>query len=200
MLNKLIVCLIFGSVSSMALVTTVQGGDSASHQPSSWLVPVVGPRGVWSVRIATVDASGAEQAVTPTLDNALLKLIRSVREVKAVGEGFSDSGRTFFVLATSMASKADVSHGAGFCGAGSEQSLWLLELNVRRGVLKLSDALLVQSCMRSLSLVGDSDLKLGEWSGVISDPRSFDLQWLDHPDFGGYRKHILIRGGRWLIQ
>lgn len=199
-LNRILWWLVSGCASSMALVAAVGASDSALLVPYSRLDPVLGPGGRWSLRITTVDASGVERAINPVLDHPLRGRIRPVREVKEVGNGFSDGGRVYYVLATSTDSKTEDSHGAGYCGAGTEQSLWILELTARRDVLKFVDSLLVQSCLKSLALVGDSDLKLKEWSATIADPRSFELQWLDHPNFGGTRRHVLVQGGRWLIR
>ncbi len=200
MLNRIFWWLVSSCVSSMALVVPVGASDIALMVPYSRLDPVLGAGGRWSLRITTVDASGVERAVTPVLDLPIRDRIGAAREVKGIGNGFSDGGRVFYVLATSTDSKTEESLGAGYCGAGAEQFLWLLELSARRDVLKLADSLLVQSCLKSLALVGDSELKLQEWSATISDPRSFTLQWLDHPDFGGDRRHVLVRGGRLLIQ
>jgi hypothetical protein len=113
-------------------------------------------------------------------------------------QGFTSDGRDYIVLAVARPSTSR--SGSGYCGAGTEDKLLLLEWARETRTLLLRDSLEIQSCLRSIELASDQGSELVKVLGGIDDPASFRLTWLDHPKYGHSSREVIAKRGRLLVQ
>ena len=111
---------------------------------------------------------------------------------------FDKEGHRYLVLAVSKPSVKK--QGAGFCGAGSEDHLLLVEWKPGSQELALRDDMLVQSCLKSMALQSDQGSDLSVVTQGISQPEPLRLSWLTHPEFEGQAKTFVVVNGKWVAQ
>jgi hypothetical protein len=128
------------------------------------------------------------------------------RNLNAADEYFLIGNRTiqqqqrqYLLLVTLTPSKPN-SKGAGACGAGTEDTLRLVEWLPKSHRLVQRDALLIQSCLAPLSLNDDSGTTLRKRMESITTTDKLQLTWLEHPKFGASTKEIIIKDGVLVIQ
>lgn len=91
--------------------------------------------------------------------------------------GVQENGRRFLVLGVREPSQRV--RPMGYCGAGFEDYVLLIEMVGRKAVLVESS--LLASCMKSISLISDSGGDPSEAIRINSDS-SFSFQWSKDPD------------------
>ena len=111
---------------------------------------------------------------------------------------FDKDGHRYIVLAVAKPSVKE--QGAGFCGAGSEDHLLLVEWKPGSQELALRDDMLVQSCLKSMALQSDQGSDLSVVTQGISQPEPLRLSWLTHPEFEGQTKTFVVVNGKWVAQ
>lgn len=150
-----------------------------------------------SGRVHAVDTC-AGQSHTVALAASLQRAVVGVTKLVVVGGGdFQQDGRRYLTLGVAVPSKQ--TNGTGFCGAGTEDKLLLVELG-KAHRLYLRDELEIQSCLKSFSLSSDQGTDLNVVLGSIADPREFQLTWLMHPKYGDATKTIRVRDAKLLIE
>jgi len=131
-------------------------------------------------------------------DRGLVVATTGLTDLLAVGNrGFLQGGRTFIVLAITLPST--VNRGTGYCGAGTEDSLLLLEWTPEH-TLKLDDRLLVQSCLQSLALQSDQGSDLDVLFPATTNPAEIVLSWFEHPQYGSGKKTVSVKEGHFLVE
>ncbi|MGE5450300.1 MAG: hypothetical protein ACM3VZ_00475 [Acidobacteriota bacterium] len=113
------------------------------------------------------------------------------------GGDFQQDGRRYFICGVPVPSKQ--SNGAGFCDAGTEDKLLLVELG-KAHRLYLRDEFEIQSCLKSIALSSDQGADLHVVLGVIGNPSEFQLTWLMHPKYGDATKTVRVRVGKLQIE
>jgi len=144
-----------------------------------------------STHQARVKASKADANLRAAIRGASQTLVLSAR-------AFDKEGHRYFVLAVAKPSVKE--QGAGFCGAGSEDHLLLVEWKTELQTLILRDDMLVQSCLKSITLQSDQGSDLSVAIQGISQPEPLRLSWLTHPEFEGQTKTFVVIGGKWVAQ
>ena len=107
------------------------------------------------VRVNTLHATvtkaaseGASVKSTVAIDSAIRSAVRGASELVGIGaRAFPDGDRSYFVLAVAMPSVERP--GTGFCGAGTEDKLILIEWRGKARKLVMRDQLEIQSCLKS---------------------------------------------------
>lgn len=138
-------------------------------------------------------------AVDATWTPTLKRTVAASDDAFIVGaKTFEQDGRTYLYLVTQQPSRSN--RGAGYCGAGTEDVLRLVEVSKPSLRMVERDSLLVQSCLETIELEDDSGASLRERLGRFCTPGSLWLTWLAHPKFGAVRKEVTVRGGRLVLQ
>ena len=125
-----------------------------------------------------------------TVDHAVR---RATEFVVVAGRGFSEGGRTFFVLG--IATPSLKSAGGGFCCAGTEDALLLVEWKSGPQRLELRDSFEAQSCLHAMTLGSDQGSDLRVVLRGVDDPKNLVLDWLQHPRYGSGRKTLTVSSG-----
>ena len=127
------------------------------------------------------------------VDPALRSAIASADEYFVVGRKPVHEGeRVFVLLVTVTPSRAG--RPTGFCGAGTEDALRLVEVNGRQRRLTQVSSMLLQSCTKNFALGDDSGTTLRSRLEGATDPGHIGLTWLDHPVLGSGPRTIVIQG------
>lgn len=150
-----------------------------------------------TLRIAPVPsaklASGASVNLkwSPTLKRAVAV---SDDVFVAGAAAFQQDGHTYFYLVTQEPSREN--RGAGYCGAGTEDILRLIEVSNRPLRLIEQDKLLLQSCLESIEFDDASGASLRTQLENRTDPQHLTLTWSEHPKFGSAPRRVKVRDGR----
>lgn len=133
------------------------------------------------------------------LDGPLARELARASEVVSVGgdRGVLQGGRTFLVLGVAIPSVAKP--GDGFCGAGTEDFLLLVEWKARPSKLELRDRLRVQSCIQSMELQSEQGSDLRTVLRSAGDPANFTLTWLQHSRYGPSTKTVTLFNGKFAV-
>lgn len=132
-------------------------------------------------------------------DTNLRAATRGASQTFVLGaRAFDKEGHRYLVLAVARPSVKE--QGAGFCGAGSEDHLLLVEWKAVPQKLILRDDMLVQSCLKSMTLQSDQGSDLSVVTQGISQPEPLRLSWLTHPEFEGQTKTFVVVDGKWVAQ
>ena len=89
--------------------------------------------------------------------------------------------------------------GGGYCGAGTEDYLLLIEWQPRPRKLVLRDRIQVQSCLRSMALQSDQGSELRVVLRGVDDPEKVELTWLQHPHDGPATKTLTAAKGSFVL-
>jgi hypothetical protein len=146
---------------------------------------------------ARVTASGV--ATSATVLRPLRQAVVNAEEWFVVGKrSFADGGRTYFFVVTQTRSTGERT--TGHCGAGTEDTLRLVEWQKKERRLVERDSLLLQSCLKSLSLSDDSGRPLRRLLEHAEQPQAVRVLWLDHPTFGSRARTVAVRAGRIVVE
>lgn len=129
------------------------------------------------------------------IDPALRRSLVSSNEFFSVAQkAFLVHGRSYFFIVTQTSSNHS---GSGYCGAGTEDHLRLIELDKKQKRLIQKDSLLIQSCLKSISLQDDQATPLSKLlEARIDASQNLTLSWLNHPLYGEKSKTIFIENGK----
>ena len=126
------------------------------------------------------------------IDTKTKKIRRISDEIIPIFSQASDAGY-YFLLIARIPSK--LPQGPGYCGAGYEDHMILLEYNRKR--IRLLDDFLLQSCLTAISLAGDKSDNFLESISVDRKNHLVNFRWLGNPDDDD---HVLkISEGKLLI-
>jgi hypothetical protein len=143
-------------------------------------------------------SKGAAMKSPVVVSNAINKAVRDATEILGVGSrAFASDGRTLFVLA--VATPSVHRSGLGFCGAGTEDKLLLIEWRAKQGKLVLLDQLQIQSCLRSIALKSDAGNDLVTLLGGVKDPAQIRLTWLAHPTYQQATKTVTSQLDKFVV-
>lgn len=133
------------------------------------------------------------------LSKSLSRDLAAANEYFFVGKRALQLQPYYFLLITQTTSKPSGDGGAA-CGAGTEDVLRLLEWLPKSHRLVQRDAMLIQSCLLSLSLNDDSGatLRTRLQGAIVSE--KLPLTWLNHPKFGAATKEIAVRNNSLVIK
>ena len=138
-------------------------------------------------------------AVDATWTPKLKRAVAASADAFVVGaKTFEQDGRTYLYLVTQQPSRSN--RGAGYCGAGTEDVLRLVEVSKPSLRMVERDSLLVQSCLETIELEDDSGASLRERLGRFRTPGSLWLTWLSHPKFGSKPMQVKVRDARLLLE
>jgi hypothetical protein len=142
--------------------------------------------------------AGASVKSIVSADAEILKAVRNATEMVGVSSrAFADNRRIYFVLAVATSSVERA--GTGFCGAGTEDKLVLIEWLGKARKLVLRDQFEIQSCLKSIALQSDQGGDLLTLLGKVSDPAHLRLTWLQHPKFHQSTKTVTSGKGRFVV-
>jgi hypothetical protein len=113
-------------------------------------------------------------------------------EVKFIGDASEKSSQLFIVLSREPSRPEGM--GRGYCGAGYEDYLLLVELNARKLILR--DTLLLQSCLNTTSMFVDHGDDNPAKLLIPSGDKSFDYRMLEDDD--KIRK-LTVKGARFKV-
>ena len=149
-------------------------------------------------RVPRPPALPSSRGESVAVDRRLTSELRRAAQLMAVaGRGFTEHGRTFLLLGVAIPSVAK--QGLGFCGAGTEDYLLLVEWMAGTRKLELRDRVQVQSCLKPMVLQSDQGTDLRVVLGGIDDPANFRLTWLEHPAYGPGTKTLAVDNGKFVV-
>lgn len=155
-----------------------------------------------TLRIAPVPRAKLASGVSVNLkwSPALKRAIATADDVFVAGAtAFEQEGRTYFYLVTQEPSRENRS--AGYCGAGTEDVLRLIEMTTKPPLRLIEqDKLLLQSCLESLELDDATGASLRKQLERRTDPQHLALTWSGHPKFGSSPKQVRVRDGRLVLE
>jgi len=141
----------------------------------------------------------ATQARPLQIDSKVTRLIVGSEAFFAVGKvAVAADGKTWLLVVTQTPSREN--HAAGACGSGTEDALHLMQVDASHRKLILRSTIPLQSCLTGLSLNDDSGQPLQQKLESVSDPRKFELQWLNHPKYGNVTRTLTILDGEERVQ
>lgn len=195
--------LVVSALAALAALALVGFCEASSADPLKVALPEAGSlsiaAGSGPVR-AWVSVGPGPSATTGQRVNVNARLTRELRsasEVVSVGaKAFSQDGYTYLVLGVSTPSV--VSPSSGYCGAGTEDFLLLVEWKTRPPRLELRDRIQVQSCLQSMELRSDQGNELSKVLRV-ENPAQFTLDWLLHPRYGSATKTFSVARGKFAL-
>jgi hypothetical protein len=132
-----------------------------------------------------------------TLGGTLAKEVADADAVFLVGGGAIRNGDHLQLL-LAVSSPSRQNRTAGYCGAGTEDKLVLLDFQPPASARPL-DMLPLQSCLNDFLLDSDRGADLEQMLGRITDPTSFELAWDEHPKYGSGKKRVEIRNGKFHV-
>ncbi|MBX3618821.1 MAG: hypothetical protein KF891_02340 [Rhizobacter sp.] len=162
--------------------------------------------GADKVTLERVDKSFKAKLMQPNGSSALVLVadpklqsaMKSAEQYIVLGhQAFELEGKQFVVLAIAVPSTT--TNGQGYCGAGTEDHLLLVEMQIKLHRLALRDDMLVQSCLKSMTLQSDRGSDLTAVLGTTS-PHPLQLTWLTHPTYEGQTKTYRVAQGKWVMQ
>lgn len=130
-----------------------------------------------------------------SISPALAKQLHSAQEYFFVGKYAVESGSTWYLLLV-MQQPSTAKRGVGRCGAGTEDSVQVLELDRVSRRLIQRDQLLLQSCLLTISLADDSGATLRDRLEPIGNQGCLRLKWLGHPTYGEAAVTLSVQSGR----
>lgn len=143
-------------------------------------------------------SEGASVKSTVAIDSAIRSAVRGASELVGIGaRAFPDGDRSYFVLAVATPSVERA--GTGFCGAGTEDKLILIEWRGKGQKLVMRDQLEIQSCLKSIALQSDQGSDLLTLLGKVDDPAHIRLTWLDHPKYHQTPKTVTSQDDRFVV-
>ena len=127
----------------------------------------------------------------------LQRILRHAEEVVSIaGKSFAAQRSAFFVLG--VATPSVRRGGTGYCEAGTEDALLLVELNPRSRSIEIQDQILVQSCLRNMILQSDrGDLRSALVD--VDDAAHITLVWLQHPQYGPAARTLKVERGKFVV-
>ena len=162
------------------------------HPKTNHLVALIA---LFGAALHAAPLPAVEATWTPTLKRA----VAASDDAFIVGaKTFAQDGRTYLYLVTQQPSRRN--RDAGYCGAGTEDTLRLVEVSKPSLRMVERDSLLVQSCLKTIELDDDRGASLRERLGHLDVPGSLSLTWLAHPRFGSMRKDVKVHGGRLVLE
>ena len=180
---------------SLAALAFAVAGSSAGAASASASVPFdETTRLVLVKRGAVVSAQLAGRTTKVMgMDPALRSAIAGADEYFVVGrKPVHDGERVFVLIVTVTPSRAG--RPTGFCGAGTEDALRLIEVDGRHRRLTQVSSMLLQSCTKNFALGDDTGTTLRSRLEDATDPGHIALTWLDHPVLGSGPRTIVIQG------
>jgi len=143
--------------------------------------------------------SAAPEMHSVVMDASLKTTLAGATDLFVVGQrGFARNGRDYVILA--VAKPSTERNGTGYCGAGTEDQLLLLEWQPTTQTLGLRDVLALQSCLKTFELASDQGNDLKSLFSAFTDPTDLKLTWLNHPKYGDEPKSITVRNGKFRIE
>lgn len=137
-------------------------------------------------------------SISPRLTPKIRQLIKKADDYFFVGhQGFNEKDQLLLVLVIQTPSRQNRS--AGACGAGFEDTAYILKYNKRTNYLDPTDSLLIQSCLNSFSINNDSGSTFRRVLDKNINKNGFTVDWLNHPKFGTSGKTIVIKHGKFTI-
>lgn len=189
---------------ALAAVAILAASASARAEPASFRLPDVGAISITAdgghVRshlMPRPEASPSRGEAVAVDRRLAIALHRASQLVAVAGRGFVEAGRTFVVLGAAIPSVAKP--GLGYCGAGTEDYLLLIEWKTRPRRLELRDRVQVQSCLQSMALQSDQGSELRVVLRGIDDPGKATLTWLQHPRYGPATKTVMAPAGKFVV-
>jgi hypothetical protein len=110
-----------------------------------------GPRVSISVEKQHVTAKDKENNINYDVDGAVSRYLKRADDIRLIANESNPRAQLFIMLAREYSRPGAM--GQGYCGAGYEDYLLLVEILERKLVLR--DQLLLQSCLRSISMFID---------------------------------------------
>lgn len=153
-----------------------------------------------TLRATETKATPASASVKSTVavDSGVLKAARGATEIIAISaRAFQDGNRSYFVLA--VATPSVERSGTGFCGAGTEDRLLLIEWQGKVRKLALRDQFEIQSCLKSIALRSDQGSDLPTLLGKVGDPTHIQLTWLEHPKYHQMTTTVTAQDGKFVV-
>jgi hypothetical protein len=147
---------------------------------------------------AMLTVSMAGRTYPVLLAPAAQKAFVAAEDVFAVRKlSFLFGGRTYFILAAKEPSTSR--RGMGFCGAGYETRILLLEWRGPAKPLQLRDRLLIDSCLQGMDLdTGGGDLV--STLSRMSSAAGLELKWLSHPKYGDVPVRVTVNNSRFWVE
>jgi hypothetical protein len=140
---------------------------------------------------------GDSKDTTLKVSKDLRKLLVAADDVVQLnGVVYADAGQRIFFLVARLPSKTN--NTMGYCGAGHEDYLLLIELHPTQ--LVLDDKLLVQSCLTSLDFLSDKGDDVKFALKTSSTKPEIRTKWMNHPTFDSEEKSIVAQDGRLVIR
>lgn len=144
------------------------------------------------------DTNAKIHSINPRLTPKIRQLIKKSDNYFFVGhKGFIDKNQLLLVLVIQTPSRHD--RPAGACGAGTEDTAYILKYNKKTNYLEPTDSLLIQSCLNSFSINNDSGSTLRSLLDKSIYQNGFIVNWLNHPHLGTSGKTIVIKHGKFAI-
>lgn len=129
------------------------------------------------------------------VSNATSNHLMRAYDARMISDNSDQNGPLFIVL--SREPSRPNSTGRGYCGAGYEEYLLLIEIS--RAKIELRDQLLLQSCLKSISMLIDHGDDLDDaGNGLIpNNDGSFSYRLLE--DGASQERNLVIRGRRFQV-
>ncbi|WP_413671756.1 hypothetical protein ACEN9H_19515 [Massilia cellulosiltytica] len=110
-----------------------------------------GTRVVIDVKKSQVFAKDKERKISYIIDNAIIRHFRRAEDIRLIENESKPEAQLFTVLTREPSRPGAM--GQGYCGAGYEDYLLLVEIRGKK--LTLKDQFLLQSCLKSISMFID---------------------------------------------
>lgn len=153
-----------------------------------------------TLRATVTKAASARASVKSTVavDSAIRNALRDASELIGIGaRAFPDGDRSYFVLA--VATPSVERSGTGFCGAGTEDRLLLIEWQGKVRKLALRDQFEIQSCLKSIALRSDQGSDLPTLLGKVGGPTHIQLTWVEHPKYHQMTTTVTAQDGKFVV-
>ena len=156
--------------------------------------------------IAATKSSGQHIEFTLIPANSSMKVdaklkhgIRQSTDFFFVGQhAFFDSTGFYALMIVQTPSKKSL--GQGFCGAGTEDYLYLLELNIDQLKVLIRDSLILQSCLKNISLNEDEGQSIRQRFKSIDASNGLSVKWLISPKGENREQLIIVKEGRLVVK
>ena len=134
------------------------------------------------------------------VDKNLKKSLLTAAIAYSIGnQALEIEGQTYFLIVTQKMSRE--LQGKGFCGAGTEDVLRLVQLDKKHKRLVQTDELLIQSCLNNIEIYNDNGQPLRALLTTSADlANPITLRWLSHPKFGDEYRTISIESGKLVVR
>ena len=134
------------------------------------------------------------------IDKNLKKSLLTAASAYSIGNQVIEiESQTYFLIVTQKMSRK--LQGAGFCGAGTEDVLRLVQLEKKHKRLVQTDELLIESCLNNIEIYNDNGQPLRTLLRTTSNlTNPITLKWLSHPKFGDEYRTISIERGKLVVR